>query len=75
MIQHHTYANYFVVTCDQCGRLDAVSTVKTAAQARQVANTMLSWEMDTPLGDLCRHCAREWHDRVPDMERTAAAIA
>ena len=57
MIQHQPYANYFVVTCDQCGRLDSVSTVKTAAQAKQVATQSFSWKMDTAAGDLCRRCA------------------
>jgi hypothetical protein len=66
LIQHQSYANYFVVTCDKCGRLDSVSTVKTATQAKQIANTSFSWEMDTPLGDLCRRCAWEWRDGSPD---------
>jgi hypothetical protein len=57
MLQHQSYANYFVVTCDRCGRLDSVSTAKTAAQAKQVAATSFSWKMDTASGDLCRRCA------------------
>ncbi len=61
MVQHQSYANYFVMTCDECGRLETVSTAKTATRARQVATTSFSWEMDTPLGDLCRGCARKWH--------------
>jgi hypothetical protein len=59
VIQHQPYANYFVVTCDKCGRLDSVSTVKTAAQAKQVATTCFAWKMDTAAGDLCRRCARK----------------
>jgi hypothetical protein len=62
MVQHQSYANYFVMTCDECGRLETVGTVKTAARARQVAITSFSWEMDTPLGDLCRRCAWKWHN-------------
>jgi hypothetical protein len=57
VIQHQSYANYFVVTCDKCGRLDSVSTVKTVNQAKQVATTSFSWKMDTDAGDLCRRCA------------------
>ena len=61
VVQHQSYANYFVMTCDRCGRLETVSTAKTAAQARQVATMSFSWETDTPLGDLCHRCARDWH--------------
>jgi hypothetical protein len=61
MVQHHAYARYFVMTCDECGRLETVSTAKTTARARQVAKTSFSWEMDTPFGDLCHRCARDWH--------------
>jgi hypothetical protein len=57
MIQHQSYANYFVVTCDRCGRLDSVGTAKTAAQAKRVATASFSWKMDTAAGDLCRRCA------------------
>lgn len=59
MIQHHSYANYYVVTCDKCGHLDSVGTVKTAAQAKQVAHRCFSWKIDTPDGDLCSRCAEE----------------
>jgi len=69
VIQQQSYANYFVVTCDKCGRLDSVSTVKTATQAKRIANTSLSWEMDTPVGDLCRRCAGELHDGSPGKGR------
>jgi len=61
MVQHQLYANYFVVTCDECGRLETVTTAKTATRARQVATISFSWEMDTPFGDLCHRCARNWH--------------
>jgi hypothetical protein len=61
MVQHHASARYFVMTCDECGRLETVSTAKTTARARQVAKTSFSWEMDTPFGDLCHRCARDWH--------------
>jgi hypothetical protein len=74
VIQQQSYANYFVVTCDKCGRLDSVSTVKTAAQAKQIANTSFSWEMDTPLGDLCRRCAGERHGGSPDKGRAGPSI-
>jgi hypothetical protein len=74
VIQQQSYANYFVVTCDKCGRLDSVSTVKTAAQAKQIANTSFSWEMDTPLGDLCRRCAGERHGGSPDKGRAGPLI-
>jgi hypothetical protein len=74
VIQQQSYANYFVVTCDKCGRLDSVSTVKTATQAKRIANTSFSWEMDTPLGDLCRRCAGEWRDGSPDKGRAGPSI-
>jgi hypothetical protein len=74
VIQHQSYANYFVVTCDKCGRLDSVSTVKTAAQAKQVANTSFSWKMDTPLGDLCHRCAGEARDESPGKGRIDSFI-
>ena len=74
MIQHQSYASYFVVTCDKCGRLDSVSTVKTVTQAKQIANTSFSWEMDTPLGDLCRRCAWEWRGGSPDKGRAGPLI-
>ena len=61
LIQHQPYANCFLVTCDKCGRLDSVSTAKTATQAARIATAVFSWEMDTPLGDLCRRCAWKWH--------------
>jgi hypothetical protein len=73
VIQHQSYANYFVVTCDKCGRLDSVGTVKTEAQAKQVANTFFSWKMDTPDGDLCSRCA-EAHDGSPAKRRVDSFI-
>jgi len=69
LIEHDSYAGWFVVTCDKCGRLDSVSTAKTVAQAKRIAATFFRWEMDTPLGDLCRTCAGQWRAGVLDEAR------
>lgn len=69
MLQYQSYANCFVVTCDKCGRLDSVGTAKTATQAKRIAATFLGWEMDTPLGDLCRRCAWKRHNGSLDEGR------
>jgi hypothetical protein len=61
MVLQHTYPRHFLMTCDECSRLETVSTAKTVTRARQVAKTSFSWEMETPFGDLCRRCARNWH--------------
>jgi hypothetical protein len=74
VIQHQCYANYFVVTCDRCGRLDSVGTVKTAAQAKQVAHRCFSWEMDTPDGDLCDRCVEESRGGTPRWGRADSFI-
>jgi hypothetical protein len=74
VIQHQRYANYFVVTCDKCGRLDSVSTVKTAVQAKQVAHRSFSWKMDTPDGDLCSYCAEESRKGAPGKRRAESHI-
>jgi hypothetical protein len=67
LIQHQSRASCFLVTCDKCGHLDPVITAKTAIQARRIATTVFSWEMDTPFGDLCRRCARKWRSGLLDQ--------
>jgi len=68
LIEHDSYTSCFVLTCDKCGRLDSVSTARTETQARRIAATVFGWEVDTPLGDLCRTCAGQWRAGVLGRE-------
>lgn len=57
MIEYRPYAASWLITCDRCGKLAHVATVKKEAQAKAVVRHW-GWQTDTPHGDLCNDCAR-----------------
>jgi|GEM_PF-3458200 len=57
MIEYRSDTASWLVTCDRCGKLAHVATVKKEAQAKAVVRHW-GWQTDTPQGDLCSDCAR-----------------
>ena len=73
MIEYQEYSKSFMLTCDKCGRHDAVRTARCLNQAKRIASAFFKWAMDTPLGVLCPSCTILWRDGV--LERVGARDA
>ena len=57
VIEYRRYAASWLVTCDRCGKLEHVGTVRDEQKARDIVRRW-AWELDTPNGDLCPRCAK-----------------
>ena len=64
MIDYQDYSKSYILTCDKCGRHDAVRTARTLDQAQRIASLFFKWATDTPLGVLCPSCTILWRDGV-----------
>ncbi len=63
LIEYQEYTKSYLLTCDKCGRHDAISTAKNLQRARQVAIAW-NWSLDTPVGDLCPQCSKVRQDQI-----------